>query len=185
MLYTSFRNKLWSLRLVTKYHVKFSTVLPLTFDLIHSIKDIYFLNSTFSTCTYFATFSNSSENNNSSCSNVKPPNAFKLTPLDSADSAPHQTESLPSGSKTHEAMESVGTPKSPLAYPHPYPVLDPREVEERFICGSGPGGQKINKRHNCVVLRHIATGITVQVPVNTCALLHIMEFVSFTVLLHK
>ena len=38
------------------------------------------------------------------------------------------------------------------------PVLNNDELEEQFINGSGPGGQKINKSHNCVLLKHIPTG---------------------------
>ena len=33
------------------------------------------------------------------------------------------------------------------------------EVEERFIRGAGPGGQKINKASSCVALRHRPTGV--------------------------
>lgn len=36
------------------------------------------------------------------------------------------------------------------------------EVEERFVRGSGPGGQKINKSSSCVWLRHRPTGIEVR-----------------------
>ena len=39
------------------------------------------------------------------------------------------------------------------------PVSD---VEERFIRGSGPGGQKINKTSSTVWLRHRTTGIEVR-----------------------
>src|SRR5271155_731314 len=38
----------------------------------------------------------------------------------------------------------------------------PEEVEERFIRGSGPGGQKINKTSSSVWLRHRPTGIEVR-----------------------
>ena len=34
-----------------------------------------------------------------------------------------------------------------------------RDIEEQFIKGFGPGGQKTNKSNNCVVLKHIPTGI--------------------------
>jgi protein subunit release factor B len=33
------------------------------------------------------------------------------------------------------------------------------DLEERFIKGSGPGGQKINKTSVCVYLRHLPSGI--------------------------
>ena len=36
------------------------------------------------------------------------------------------------------------------------------DVEERFVRGSGPGGQKINKTSSTVVLRHRPTGIEVR-----------------------
>ena len=38
-----------------------------------------------------------------------------------------------------------------------------RDVQERFVRGSGPGGQKINKTSSTVVLRHEPTGIEVRV----------------------
>ncbi len=40
--------------------------------------------------------------------------------------------------------------------------FDPAEVEERFVRGSGPGGQKINKTSSTVWLRHRPTGIEVR-----------------------
>jgi len=36
------------------------------------------------------------------------------------------------------------------------------EIKETFILGSGKGGQKQNKSHNCVQLRHMPTGISVK-----------------------
>jgi protein subunit release factor B len=38
----------------------------------------------------------------------------------------------------------------------------PDEVEERFVRGTGPGGQKINKTSSTVWLRHGPTGIEVR-----------------------
>src|SRR5271155_2289256 len=38
----------------------------------------------------------------------------------------------------------------------------PEEVEERFVRGSGPGGQKINKTSSTVWLRHRPTGAEVR-----------------------
>lgn len=43
------------------------------------------------------------------------------------------------------------------------PVLLEDELEEQFVRGSGPGGQATNKTSNCVVLKHIPTGIVVKV----------------------
>lgn len=42
-------------------------------------------------------------------------------------------------------------------------VLNNEDLIETFVKGSGPGGQCINKRSSCVDLRHIPTGIRVQV----------------------
>lgn len=39
------------------------------------------------------------------------------------------------------------------------PVILEKDLEEQFVRGSGPGGQKTNKTSNCVVLKHIPTGI--------------------------
>ncbi|XP_029960874.1 mitochondrial translation release factor in rescue [Salarias fasciatus] len=42
------------------------------------------------------------------------------------------------------------------------PELSEDELEEQFVRGSGPGGQATNKTSNCVVLKHIPTGIVVK-----------------------
>lgn len=36
------------------------------------------------------------------------------------------------------------------------------DLLERFIKGSGPGGQKINKTASCVYLKHVPTGVEVK-----------------------
>lgn len=36
------------------------------------------------------------------------------------------------------------------------------ELEERFLLGSGRGGQKINKTSSCVHLKHVPTGIVIK-----------------------
>jgi peptide chain release factor len=41
-------------------------------------------------------------------------------------------------------------------------VIREEDVEESFIRGSGPGGQKINKTSSCVMLKHLPTGIVVR-----------------------
>ena len=40
--------------------------------------------------------------------------------------------------------------------------LQEHDLVERFIRGSGPGGQKINKTSSCVQLRHLPTGIEIK-----------------------
>ena len=40
--------------------------------------------------------------------------------------------------------------------------IRPEEVDERFVRGAGPGGQKINKTSSTVWLRHDATGTEVR-----------------------
>ena len=32
------------------------------------------------------------------------------------------------------------------------------DLEEKFVKGFGPGGQKTNKSNNCVILKHVPTG---------------------------
>ena len=41
--------------------------------------------------------------------------------------------------------------------------LPSEEIEEKFVKGTGRGGQKINKVRNCVQLTHLPTGISVHV----------------------
>lgn len=36
------------------------------------------------------------------------------------------------------------------------------DLVEKFILGTGPGGQKINKTHSCVYLKHVPTGIEIK-----------------------
>jgi protein subunit release factor B len=38
-----------------------------------------------------------------------------------------------------------------------------KDLREDFIKGFGPGGQKTNKSNNCVVLKHMPTGLVVRV----------------------
>ncbi|KAF2790786.1 hypothetical protein K505DRAFT_327339 [Melanomma pulvis-pyrius CBS 109.77] len=44
----------------------------------------------------------------------------------------------------------------------PRRVIHDSEIEENFLKGSGPGGQKINKTSSAVQLKHLATGIVVK-----------------------
>ncbi len=40
--------------------------------------------------------------------------------------------------------------------------IEPGELLEKFVRGSGAGGQKINKTSNCVFLKHLPTGIAIK-----------------------
>ena len=40
--------------------------------------------------------------------------------------------------------------------------IDAARIEEQFVRGGGPGGQKINKTSNCVLLRYAPLGIVVR-----------------------
>uniref|UniRef100_A0A8B9Q8C2 Mitochondrial translation release factor in rescue n=1 Tax=Apteryx owenii TaxID=8824 RepID=A0A8B9Q8C2_APTOW len=41
-------------------------------------------------------------------------------------------------------------------------ALNEAELKEQFVRGDGPGGQATNKTSNCVVLKHIPTGIVIK-----------------------
>ncbi len=63
----------------------------------------------------------------------------------------------------------MGGRRRPTVTPHPsIPSrlealgVSPSDIEERFVRGSGPGGQKINKTSSTVWLRHRPTGIEVR-----------------------
>jgi protein subunit release factor B len=47
------------------------------------------------------------------------------------------------------------------------PKLKEEELDERFVRGSGPGGQAVNKTNNCVLLIHKPTGTVISVKVST------------------
>jgi len=40
--------------------------------------------------------------------------------------------------------------------------LNKNEVDRKFTCSRGKGGQNVNRRHTCVVLTHIPSGIVVR-----------------------
>lgn len=41
--------------------------------------------------------------------------------------------------------------------------IEPQDIEESFVRGSGAGGQKVNKTSSCVWLKHLPTGVEVKV----------------------
>lgn len=42
------------------------------------------------------------------------------------------------------------------------PVLRKEDLEEKFVRGSGPGGQSVSKTSNACVLKHLPTGIIIK-----------------------
>ncbi|KAK4453794.1 RF-1 domain-containing protein [Podospora aff. communis PSN243] len=74
------------------------------------------------------------------------------------------------GPRLHSAL-GPGRSVAPFTTTSPLPVNQmpsrPKhppesEIEEAFLKGSGPGGQKINKTSSAVQLKHIPTGIVVK-----------------------
>ncbi|KFY30195.1 hypothetical protein V493_02087 [Pseudogymnoascus sp. VKM F-4281 (FW-2241)] len=58
---------------------------------------------------------------------------------------------------------STAAPQWAKAMPRRPAPLPEEEFTEAFLCGSGPGGQKINKTSSAVQLKHIPTGIVLKV----------------------
>src|SRR3989344_925721 len=56
----------------------------------------------------------------------------------------------------------VPLPEKYIALAHELGI-DPKKVKERFVRGSGHGGQKINKTSNCVELSYGSPAITVRI----------------------
>ncbi|XP_025414859.1 probable peptide chain release factor C12orf65, mitochondrial [Sipha flava] len=48
------------------------------------------------------------------------------------------------------------------------PILNENDLEEMFVKGSGPGGSAVNKNSNCVVLKHIPSGIVIKCHESRC-----------------
>lgn len=44
----------------------------------------------------------------------------------------------------------------------PRPVIPEADIDEKFLHGSGPGGQKINKTSSAVQLKHLPSGVVVK-----------------------
>ncbi|KAI4200625.1 MAG: hypothetical protein LQ350_003765 [Teloschistes chrysophthalmus] len=56
----------------------------------------------------------------------------------------------------------TGTIRQYAAQLPPRIVIKEDEIEESFLKGSGPGGQKINKTSSAVQLKHLPTGMVVK-----------------------
>ncbi|KAJ3143197.1 hypothetical protein HK101_003167 [Irineochytrium annulatum] len=65
----------------------------------------------------------------------------------------------PSEDAVAEKKESKENLKHAVDHARVTIVLRDQDLEEKYVKGSGPGGQKINKRANCVQLVHIPTGV--------------------------
>ncbi|KAG5915473.1 hypothetical protein E4U61_004592 [Claviceps capensis] len=64
---------------------------------------------------------------------------------------------------SHASRAFSSTPPTSAKSLPPRPKPPPEsEIEEAFLKGSGPGGQKINKTSSAVQLKHIPTGIVVK-----------------------
>lgn len=65
-------------------------------------------------------------------------------------------------------LRNIRLPIVPIRCKHPgidysrVPVLNEKDIEEQHVRGSGPGGQATNKTSNCVILKHIPSGIVVK-----------------------
>ncbi|CAH1972919.1 unnamed protein product [Acanthoscelides obtectus] len=64
-------------------------------------------------------------------------------------------------------LVNIGTTRFICRYKHTIdysriPTLLEKDLEETYVRGSGPGGQKINKTSSCVVLKHLPSGIVVK-----------------------
>ncbi len=72
---------------------------------------------------------------------------------------------------SHDSLKASlpAAPKFPVPLPEKTLALaqelkiNPKDVKERFVRGSGHGGQKINKTSSCVELSHPPSGVTVRV----------------------
>ena len=69
-----------------------------------------------------------------------------------------ESEKVEKDDKPKATPESKAAPekKKPIKI-----VLNEKDLEEKFVKGSGPGGQSVNKTNNCVQLTHKPTGISV------------------------
>ena len=69
-----------------------------------------------------------------------------------------------SGGRTPHPLPHMVRPEKLEALKQRMTELGIREddLEEKFVRGTGNGGQKVNKTNNCVFLRHIPSGIAVK-----------------------
>ncbi|KAI1738476.1 RF-1 domain-containing protein [Xylaria scruposa] len=84
--------------------------------------------------------------------------------------SPHHVGTDVQSLRLRPAARSFGTTNSPPLLktsssknlpPRPKPPPE-EDIEESFLKGSGPGGQKINKTNSAVQLKHIPTGLVIK-----------------------
>ncbi|KAI8052139.1 RF-1 domain-containing protein [Syncephalis plumigaleata] len=81
---------------------------------------------------------------------------------DNSTSSPaDDTDSIGTTSLLSKQPWQAASNKSPPTKPIEI-VIDENDLEEKFVRGSGPGGQKINKTSSCVDLLHVPTGIRIK-----------------------
>jgi hypothetical protein len=77
---------------------------------------------------------------------------------------PDATTSTPASPTYDNNTAKPKKQKQPQPLPlHLRIVINEWDLEEAFVKGSGPGGQKINKKMSRVQLKHLPTGIAVEV----------------------
>ncbi|KAK5630819.1 hypothetical protein RRF57_006534 [Xylaria bambusicola] len=88
-----------------------------------------------------------------------PSNAVQnLSPRGSNQRSPSQRRAF--SSTNNPPLHKLGSKSQPFPQrPKPPPES---EIEEAFLKGSGPGGQKINKTNSAVQLKHIPTGLVIK-----------------------
>jgi protein subunit release factor B len=68
---------------------------------------------------------------------------------------PARSRTLPMTPATPEKLEALAARMEALG-------ITESELVEKFVRGSGSGGQKVNKTSNCVFLKHLPSGVTVK-----------------------
>lgn len=87
----------------------------------------------------------------SSRSVLSQPTLNTLSSLSSSSNQRSLCTPAATGSDHHDEQQLPGAP----------PIRE-EDLEESFVRGSGPGGQKINKTSVCVVIKHIPSGIVIK-----------------------
>ena len=84
---------------------------------------------------------------------------YSLGPTASGTTKSTSTVTAPTLTTTADDDDDTPSPRGK----HQPVLLREEDLRERFVTGTGPGGQKINRTQNCVHLTHIPTGLIVKV----------------------